>query len=138
MAVEVTFCMIKPNAMKNKQIGAILNHLEKENFCFFKIQKMQLTANFCKIFYQEHKERDFFYSLIEFMTSGPVLALAVSRDNACMHLREVMGATDPAKAKPSTIRALFGESVEKNTIHGSDSLKSASRELALFFPEEKF
>ena len=138
MAVEVTFCMIKPNSMENKNMGAILSHLEKEGFCFLKIQKMKLTADFCKTFYQEHKERDFFSSLIDFMTSGSVLALALSRENACKHLRKIMGATDPKKAEPSTIRALFGQNVEQNAIHGSDSLQSAVRELALFFPKEKF
>ena len=138
MAIEVTFCMIKPNSMKNKNVGAILSHLEKEGFYFFKIQQMKLTPSFCKSFYQEHKDREFFSSLIDFMTSGPVLALALSRENACMHLRKLMGATDPAKAESSTIRALFGENVEENAIHGSDSLQSASRELALFFPEDKF
>jgi len=138
MAVEVTFCMIKPDSVKNKNIGAILSHLEKEGFCFLKIQQMELTSAFCKHFYQEHKDREFFSSLVNFITSGPVLALALGRESACMHLRKVMGVTDPAKAEPSTIRALFGENVEQNAIHGSDSLQSASRELALFFPEEKF
>lgn len=138
MAVETTFCMIKPNSWESRTVGAILSHLEKEGFCFLKIQKMRLTPAFCKIFYQEHKDRDFFSSLIHFMTSGPVLGLALSRENACKHLREVMGATDPQQAKSSTIRALFGKNVEKNAIHGSDSLQSASRELALFFPEERF
>lgn len=138
MAVEVTFCMIKPNSVKSKNVGAILSHLEKEGFCFLKIQQMKLTPSFCESFYQEHKDREFFSSLIDFITSGPVLVLALSRENACMHLREVMGATDPAKAKPSTIRSLFGQNVEQNAIHGSDSLKSASRELALFFPKERF
>ncbi len=138
MAVEATFCMIKPDSVKNKNIGAILSHLEKENFRFLKIQQMQLTPDFCKNFYQEHEDRDFFSSLINFISSGPVIALALSRENACLHLREAMGATDPDKAEPSTIRALFGQNVEQNSIHGSDSLKSAVRELALFFPEEKF
>ncbi len=138
MVVEVTFCMIKPNSVKNKNIGAILDYLEKEGFCFLRMQHMQLTPSFCEVFYQEHKDRDFFSSLIDFITSGPVVALALSRENACMHLREIMGATDPKKAKPSTIRALFGQNVEQNAIHGSDSLQSVSRELTLFFPEEKF
>ena len=138
MALEATFCMIKPNAVKNKKVGAILSHLEKENFHFLKIQQKQLTSSFYKIFYQEHKDRDFFSSLIDFMTSGPVVVLALSRENACLHLRKVMGATDPQKAEPSTIRALFGRNVEQNSIHGSDSLESAARELALFFPEAKF
>lgn len=138
MAVETTFCIIKPNSWESKNVGAILHHLEKEGFCFLKIQKMKLTSSFCEVFYQEHKDRDFFSSLIDFMASGPVLALALSRENACLHLREIMGATDPQKAKPSTIRALFGKNVEQNAVHGSDSLQSASRELALFFPEERF
>ena len=138
MGVEVTFCMIKPDSIKNKKLGAILCHLENEDFEFLKIKKMTLNPYFCEIFYSEHKDREFFSSLINFITSGSVLALALRRENACEHLRQVMGATDPKKADASTIRALYGGHIEKNAIHGSDSLSSAYRELALFFPKENF
>ncbi len=138
MNVEVTFCMIKPDSLKNKKLGAILSHLENEGFEFIKIKKMKLNPYFCEVFYSEHKDREFFSSLIEFITSGPVVALALCRENACAHLRQVIGATDPKKADASTIRALYGSHVEQNAIHGSDSLSSAYRELALFFPKEDF
>ena len=132
---ELTFCMIKPDSVRKKNVGAILSHLEKENFKIIKAQKMQLDAPFCEIFYQEHREREFFNSLVNFIISDSIFALVLKRKDACLYLREIMGATDPKQAKPSTIRALFGESVEKNAIHGSDSLISARREMALFFPE---
>ena len=138
MSVEVTFCMIKPDSIKNKKLGAILSHLEGENFEILKIKKMKLNPYFCEIFYSEHKDREFFSSLIEFITSGPVVALALRRENACAYLRQVMGVTDPKKADASTIRALYGSQVEQNAIHGSDSLSSSYRELALFFPKENF
>ena len=135
---EVTFCMIKPDSTSKKNTGAILSLLEKKGFCILNARQMHLTSGFCEIFYQEHRDKSFFSSLINFITSGPVLVLALKRDSACLYLREIMGATDPKKAGPSTVRALFGESVERNAIHGSDSLASARRELALFFPEESF
>ena len=135
---EVTFCMIKPDSIAKKNTGAILSLLEKKDFSLLKARQMHLTSGFCEIFYQEHQDKEFFSSLVSFITSGPVLALALKRKSACLYLREIMGATDPQKASPSTVRALFGESVEKNAIHGSDSLTSARRELALFFPEESF
>ena len=132
---EMTFCMIKPDSVQKRNVGAILSHLEKEGFTIIKAQKMKLHSSFCETFYQEHREREFFNSLVEFITSGPVWALILKRKDGCLYLREIMGATDPKQAKPSTIRALFGENVEKNAIHGSDSLVSARREMALFFPE---
>ena len=135
---EVTFCMIKPDSIAKKNAGAILSLLEKKEFSLLKVRLTHLTPHFCEIFYQEHRDKEFFSSLVNFITSGPVLALALKRKSACLYLREIMGATDPKKASPSTVRALFGESVEKNAIHGSDSLTSAHRELALFFPEESF
>ena len=138
MSHEMTFCMIKPDSVKNRKLGAILSHLENEEFEIVRIKKIKLNQIFCETFYSEHKDREFFSSLIKFITSGPVIALALRRENGVLHLRKVMGATDPKKAEASTIRALYGSHVEQNAIHGSDSLSSAHRELALFFPEEDF
>ena len=138
MSSEMTFCMIKPDSIRNKKLGAILGHLENEGFEIVRIKKLKLNPLFCETFYSEHKDREFFSSLIGFITSGPVVALALCREDACLYLRKVMGATDPKKAEASTIRALYGSHVEQNAIHGSDSLSSAHRELALFFPEEDF
>ena len=136
--MSFTFCMIKPDAVAKGRTGAILHHLEKENFFLVKARLMTLTPAFCEIFYQEHKEKIFFNSLVEFITSGPVLALALKRENAFEKLRQVMGATNPKEAEANSVRALWGESVERNAIHGSDSSLSAQRELSLFFPEVLF
>ena len=138
MAFETTFCIIKPDSFKNKNVGNILSRLEEEGFSFLKARFFRMTPKFCEVFYQEHRERDFFSSLVGFMSSGPIMALALSRENACKHLREVMGVTDPKKALGSSLRALYGTSIEKNAVHGSDSIKSAERELALFFSGENF
>ena len=138
MKKTVTFCMIKPDSFRKNHVGVILSQLEKAGFRFIQARQMKLTASFCEIFYQEHKQRPFFSSLIEFMTSGPVLALVLEKENAYSDLRKLMGATDPGKADSSSIRRHFGENIEQNAIHGSDSLASAQRELALFFPEESF
>ena len=136
--METTFCMIKPDSADKKNVGAILSFLEKKNFTIRQAKWLHLSASFCEIFYHEHKDKEFFPSLVEFISSGPVLALALERKDACLYLREVMGATNPKEAAETTIRFLFGESVERNALHGSDSLVSARRELSLFFPEESF
>lgn len=136
--MELTFCMIKPDSIKKRCAGAIWTILEKEGFTIVRAHQMNLTSSFCEIFYQEHRKKEFFSNLIDFITSGPVLALALKRKQACSYLRKIMGTTDPKQADKNTIRARFGESIEKNAIHGSDSLSSAQRELALFFPEDLF
>ena len=136
--MEVTFCMIKPDSIEKKNKEAILEYLEKENFILLKSRRMKLTPAFCEIFYQEHQAQPFFQDLVQFISSGFVLALALKRQNACSYLREIMGATDPKKSAEGTIRARWGESVERNAIHGSDSPQNAKRELALFFPEDLF
>lgn len=137
MSKEVTFCIIKPDSVKNKNIAGILSHLEVD-FEIVCMKKTQLTQELCETFYNEHKERPFFSSLIEFMTSGPIVALALRKEDGVSYLRKIMGATNPAEAAPNTLRKLFGSEIEKNAIHGSDSLKSAERELSLFFPEVQF
>lgn len=136
--MEHTFCIIKPDSFKNKNVGNILSRLEQEGFEITSAKKMDLDIAFCKVFYAEHINKPFFSSLVEFMTSGPVLALALKREEACSYLRKVMGATNPVEAEKSSIRSLYAESIERNAIHGSDSLKSAQRELSLFFPEVLF
>ena len=129
--------MIKPDAMGQKQDSAILGRLEKEGFLLVKKKRLHLSPAFCEIFYEEHKDKEFFPSLTAFISSGEVLALLLKRENAILHLREVMGATNPAQAAASTLRARFGSSVETNAVHGSDSEQSARREIALFFPEHR-
>ena len=129
--------MIKPDAVKRNLIGALIQRLESEGLELCAGQLIQMPRDKCEIFYQEHKEKPFFNSLVEFILSGPVFVMALKAENAVAKTRKIMGATDPAKASSGTLRALYGQSVEQNSIHGSDSLESAERELSLFFNKEE-
>lgn len=137
MAIETTFSIIKPNAIKKNVIGSIIAKFEENGLKVAAAKLVRIPKAQCEEFYAEHKERPFFGELVSFMTSGPVLLMALTGENAITRNREIMGATDPKKAAPGTIRALFGDSVGENAVHGSDSPESAKRELAIFFkPEE--
>ena len=138
MAEIVTFSMIKPDATARGLIGAIVQKLESGGLRMRTGRLMYIDASLCEIFYQEHKEKVFFKSLVQFVLSGPVFVMALSGENAVEQVRKIMGHTDPAQADPGTIRALYGESIERNSIHGSDSLESAKRELNLFFNETEW
>ena len=138
MANESTFSIIKPNAIKKNAIGAIINKFEENGLKVSAAKLVRLTKAQCEEFYAEHKARPFFGELVSFMTSGPVLLMALTGENAVLRNREIMGATDPKKAAPGTIRALFGDNVGENAVHGSDSIDSAKRELALFFKTDEF
>lgn len=138
MAVESTFSIIKPNSVKKNNIGAIIAKFEEQGLKIAAMKLVRLSKAKCEEFYAEHKERPFFGELVSFMTSGPVVLMALHGENAVMKNREIMGATDPKKAAPGTIRALFGDSVGENSVHGSDSAASAQRELALFFDKNEF
>ncbi len=129
-----TLAIIKPDAVAARHVGKIIAHLEAEGFHIVDAQMVRLTQDRAEAFYEVHRERPFFRPLVTFMTSGPALALALERDNAVSHLREVIGATDPAQAKPGTIRRLYARSKERNAIHASDSPENATREVAFFFP----
>ncbi|MBY0470805.1 nucleoside-diphosphate kinase [bacterium] len=131
--MERTFSIIKPNAVEKNSIGDIISRFEKRGLRVAAAKFTKLTREKAEGFYIEHKDRPFFQSLVHFMTSGPVLLMCLEGDNAVMLNREIMGATDPAKAAPGTIRKDFADSIEANAVHGSDSLKSAERELAYFF-----
>jgi nucleoside-diphosphate kinase len=133
MSKEMTFSIIKPNAVKKNAIGDIINIFEKSGLKIAGAKLTVLSRKKCEEFYAEHKERPFFGELVEFMTSGPVMLMALAGENAVMKNREIMGATDPKKAAPGTIRAKHGDNVGENAVHGSDSAQSAARELALFF-----
>ena len=130
----LTLAIIKPDAVAARDVGKIIAHLEAEGFHIVAAQMVRLTADRAEAFYEVHRERPFFRPLVTFMTSGPALALALERDNAVSHLREVIGATDPSQAKPGTIRRLYAQSKERNAIHASDSPENAVREVAFFFP----
>ena len=127
--------IIKPDAVKRGLAGKIVAHLEAAGFVVRAARLVRLSTAQAEAFYEVHRERPFYRSLVTFMTSGPGLALALERDDAVARLREVIGATDPAEAKPGTVRKLYAESKERNAIHASDAAESAAREVAFFFPE---
>lgn len=129
----LTLAIIKPDAVAAGNIGKIIAHLEKEGFKVREAQLVRLDQKRAESFYEVHRERPFFKSLVAFMTSGPAMPLALERDDAVAHLRKVIGATDPAQAEPGTIRKLYAQSKEKNAIHASDSDENAAREVAFFF-----
>lgn len=137
MAKEVTFSIIKPNAVKKGVIGNIIAQFEKNDLKIAAAKLTVLSRAKCEEFYAEHKERPFFGELVDFMTSGPVVLMALAGENAVLKNREIMGATDPKKAEAGTIRALYGDNVGANAVHGSDSPASAARELALFFEKSE-
>ncbi len=138
MSKEMTFSIIKPNAVKKNNIGGIINKFEKAGLKIAASKLSMISKAKCEEFYAEHKARPFFGELVSFMTSGPVMLMCLSGDNAVAKNREIMGATDPKKAAPGTIRAEFGDTVGENSVHGSDSPESAQRELALFFENTEF
>lgn len=137
MAQEKTFSIIKPNAMKKNAIGAIINKFESQGLKIAAAKLTKISKQQCEEFYAEHKARPFFGELVSFMTSGPVLLMCLSGENAVAKNRQIMGATNPKDAEPGTIRAEFGDSVGENAVHGSDSPASAQRELALFFEDHE-
>jgi nucleoside-diphosphate kinase len=131
--MAMTLAILKPDSVGAGNAGNILAHLQREGFTIRGLKMLRLTMPQAQAFYEVHKERPFYGSLVEFMTSGPVIPIALEREDAVSHLRQVMGATDVAKAEPGTIRKAFGTSIERNAIHGSDSPENAAIELAFFF-----
>ena len=131
----LTLAIIKPDAVARGLAGKILAHLEAAGFVVRAARLVKLTTAQAEAFYEVHRTRPFYRSLVTFMTSGPALALALERDDAVARLRDVIGATDPAEAKPGTVRKLYAESKERNAIHASDAPENAAREVAFFFPE---
>ena len=132
-----TFTIIKPDSVRKGNFGKIISRIEAEGFRILGLKKASLSQKQAQGFYAVHRERPFFPSLVEYMTSGPVYVAALERDNAVAHLRQIMGATDPKKADQGTIRAGYGESIEQNAIHGSDSDENAAIEVAFFFAESE-
>jgi nucleoside-diphosphate kinase len=131
----LTLAIIKPDALEAGHAGKILAHLEGQGFKLRAARLVRLTRQQAEDFYAVHRERPFFRPLVAFMTSGPALALALAREDAVAHLRQVIGATDPAEAKAGTVRKLYAQSKERNAIHASDSAATAAQEVAFFFPE---
>ena len=131
---ERTLCIIKPDAVAAGQAGQILARLEGAGFRIVALRMRRLSAAEAEGFYHVHRERPFFKSLVDFMGSGPCVPMVLERDNAIARLRELMGATDPAKAAAGTIRKDFASSIEANRIHGSDAAETARFEIGYFFP----
>ncbi len=135
MAIERTLSIIKPDGVRRHLIGALLSRFEAAGLRIVACRMLHLDEKQAEGFYAVHRERPFFKSLVSYMTSGPVLASILEGDNAIARHREIMGATDPSKAAPGTIRADFAESIEANTVHGSDGLETAAFETKYFVPE---
>ncbi|MBR5259671.1 MAG: nucleoside-diphosphate kinase [Eggerthellaceae bacterium] len=133
MAFQKTYSMIKPDGVRNGHIGEIINRIERVGL---KIERMELgmvTPELAEANYGEHKGKPFYEGLIAYITSGPVVKMVVTGENAVATMRKLMGATNPADAAPGTIRGDFGLTVDENVIHGSDSPESAEREIGVFF-----
>lgn len=130
-----TLAIVKPDAVAAGNAGKVIAHLEKEGFRVLALRMTRLTREQAGEFYAIHRERPFYAELVDFMTSGPVVPVALERENAVARLREVIGATDPAEAAEGTIRKLYAESKGKNAIHASDSDENAANEVRFFFAD---
>ncbi|MEY4594394.1 MAG: hypothetical protein RIQ47_804 [Bacteroidota bacterium] len=134
-----TFTMIKPDAVGNNHIGPILAKINEAGFRIVAMKYTRLTPELAGKFYEVHKERGFYNDLVNYMSSGPIVAAILEKDNAVESFRKLIGATDPAKAEPGTIRNLFAKSIEANAVHGSDSDENAAIEGSFFFSQmERF
>jgi nucleoside-diphosphate kinase len=139
MSTNKTFTMIKPDAVSNGHIGAILAKINEEGFRIVAMKYTKLDAETAGKFYAIHKERGFFNDLVSFMSSGPIVAAILEKDNAVEDFRKLIGATDPSKAESGTIRNLFAKSIDANAMHGSDSNENAEIEGNFFFSKmERF
>ncbi len=133
MSGKITFTMIKPDAVKNGYTGKILDQIISNGFQIRGMKYLQLTEEKAGEFYAIHRERPFFKDLVSFMTSGPIVAAVLEKENAVADFRNLIGATDPSKAEPGTIRNLYAKSIDANAMHGSDSDENAVIEAAFFF-----
>lgn len=133
MATNQTFTMIKPDAVRNGHMGKILNHITEAGFTIKAMKYTRLTPETAGRFYEVHKERPFYKDLVDFMSSGPIVAAILEKDNAVEDFRKLIGATDPQKAEAGTIRNLYAKSIDANAIHGSDSDENAQIEGNFFF-----
>ena len=135
MAVERTLSIVKPDGVRANRIGAVFERFEKAGLRIAAVQMTSLTKAQAEAFYAVHRARPFFAGLVEFMISGPIVASVLEGENAIARNRELMGATDPAKAAPGTIRRDFAESVQNNVVHGSDAPETAKEEIGFFFSQ---
>lgn len=133
MSGKITFTMIKPDAVANGNTGKIIDHIIQKGYRLVAMKYTRLTEEKAGEFYAVHRERPFYKDLVSFMSSGPIVAAVLEKENAVLSFREVIGATDPAKAEPGTIRNLYAKSIDANAVHGSDSDENAAIEAAFFF-----
>jgi nucleoside-diphosphate kinase len=133
--MERTLCIIKPDAVKKKVQGHIIQKILDAGFQILGMKMLHLSEAQAKAFYAVHKERPFYKDLVEFMTSGPVITIALKKENAIADYRKLIGATDPAKADEGTVRKLYATNVQENAVHGSDSIENGKIEVAFFFSE---
>ena len=137
MTIERTLSIIKPDATRRNITGNIVAAIEAGGLRVVAQRRLRLSREQAEGFYEVHKERPFYADLVSFMTSGPVVVQVLEGENAVALNREIMGATDPSQAKEGTIRALYGESIEANSVHGSDSLENAATEISFFFTDDE-
>lgn len=137
MALERTLSIIKPDAVAKNVVGQIESRFEKAGLRIVAMKMLQLSREKAEGFYGEHRERPFFKDLVDFMTSGPVVVQVLEGENAILANRDLMGATNPQEAAAGTIRADFADSIDANAVHGSDSAKSAAREVSYFFADDE-
>ena len=137
MLSNKTLAIVKPDAVNNGHSGAILNHIIKAGFQIKAMKMVHLTKSSAEGFYEVHKERPFFSELVEYMTSGPCIPIALEKENAVDDYRKLIGATDPAKAGEGTIRKLYAKDIQSNAVHGSDSDENAEKEIAHFFSNDE-
>jgi len=135
MQGNITFSIIKPNAVRTGKTGPILSMINEGGFEIAALRMIRMTLDQAKAFYEVHRDKPFFEGLVEFMSSGPVVVMILRHENAVNEFRKLIGATDPAKAEPGTIRKIFAVSVQMNAVHGSDSDENALREAGFFFSE---
>ncbi len=135
--MERSLALIKPDVMHTGLGGAIISRLEKEGLKLVAIKMVHLDKALAQKHYTVHKDKPFFDDLVNFITSAPIIAMVFQGDSAVERIRKLMGATDPTKAEPGTIRADFGTDIQRNAIHGSDSVEAAEREIKLFFSEDE-
>jgi nucleoside-diphosphate kinase len=138
MTIERTLGLIKPDGLERGKQGLILDRVLQKGFKIAAMKQLRLSRKQAEGFYAEHAARPFFNSLCEFMTSGPIIAMALEKENAIADWRTLMGATNPANADPGTLRKDFAVNLEKNTVHGSDSPVSAKREVPYFFSDLEY
>ena len=133
MAIEKTLSIIKPDAVKRNLIGNIINKIEEQDLVPIEMKMLKLSENESSKFYEIHKEKPFFTQLVDYMTSGKIIVMILEGDNAVNKYRDLIGSTDPNKAKEGSIRKLYALNITQNSVHGSDSLENAKREIEFFF-----